>query len=180
MTRRVLESAVQSHRRITVVTKGDAVLRDVDLLSQLGDQACVQVSICTTDEAALARIDPGAPSGQRRFEVIEMLAAAGLRVELNALPWIPDVTDTEALLVRLPAGVRANFSPLAFGEASSSLRLLGRTYTREEVWRRYFDEFKRVGHLDGTSWVRPSLPPQENHPLFRMQPGAVDRVGAGL
>ena len=65
----------------------------------------MQVSICTTDEAALARLDPGAPSGQRRFEVIEMLAAAGLRVELNALPWIPDVTDTEALLARLPAGV---------------------------------------------------------------------------
>lgn len=166
LTRRVLEVAVRQRWRVTIVTKGDTVLRDVDLLRQL-DEALVQISICSTDDAALARLDPGAPSATERFAVIDELHAAGIPVELNALPWIPDVTDTDALLARLPDGVVANLSPLGFGP-NDSMRLLGTTYTRAVVWERYLAEYERLGHLVTTSWVRPSLPPEENHPIDRL------------
>lgn len=167
VTRRILETAIDLPNPVTIVTKGDTVLRDIDLLGELGPRVLVQVSICTTDEAALATIDPGAPSGHRRFAVIETLATAGIRVELNGLPWIPGVTDVIDLLDRLPEGTVANFSPLSFGSRATR-RLLGRTFTRSEVWEAYLADYARHGHLPTTSWIRPSLPPEENHPLARL------------
>jgi DNA repair photolyase len=166
LSRRVLATIVAEGRRLTIVTKGDAVLRDIDLLLAAGERALVQVSISTTDDALLRRIDPGAPSGTRRFEVIDELHAAGVPVELNALPWIPGVTDTAGLLTRLPDGVGVNFSPLATGR--DELRLLGQTFRRADVWDAYLAEYRRFGHLAHTSWIRPSLPPDENHPLSRL------------
>ncbi len=166
ITRRVLEAMVRLGRRVTIVTKGATVLRDVDLLQEVGDRALVQISICATDDEILRQIDPGAPSGTRRFEVLRELHVAGVAVELNALPWIPGVSDTAGLLARLPDGVRANFAPLATG--GEELRLLRHRFRRSEVWAAYLNEYRRFGHLEQTSWIRPSPPPNENHPLFRL------------
>jgi DNA repair photolyase len=165
-TRRVLETMATLGRRVTIVTKGDTVLRDLDLLHRLGDRALVQISVCTTDDDVLRQIDPGAPSGTRRFEVLGELHAAGVAVELNALPWIPGVSDTAALLARLPDGVGANFAPLATG--GEEMHLLRRRFRRVDIWEAYLDEYRRFGHLEQTSWIRPSLPPAENHPLSRL------------
>jgi DNA repair photolyase len=38
------------------------ILRDLDLLVANGDRAYVQVSICSTDDDVLRKIDPCAPS----------------------------------------------------------------------------------------------------------------------
>lgn len=175
LTRRVLGEIVRTGRRLTIVTKGVTVLRDLDLLRAAGDRALVQVSVCTTDEESLRRMEPDAPSGARRLAVIAELAAAGVPVELNALPWIPGISDTEALLDRLPPGVRVNLSPLATG--GDELRLLQRTFRRSDVWEAYFAEYRRLGHLEHTSWIEPSLPPDENHPLARL-PRLAPPVGA--
>jgi DNA repair photolyase len=175
LTRSILERVVELGRRFSIVTKGTAVLRDIDLLQRSPVEPLVQISICSTDEAALAVLDPGAPTGEERFAIIDELHAAGIRVELNALPYLPDVSDLEAMFARLPDGVAAVVAPLAFGDRPS-LRLLGRTYRRDEVWARYLDDHRRLGHLEQTSWVQPSLPPDENHPLFRLpRPTAVER-----
>jgi hypothetical protein len=182
LTRRVLEVALDEGRRITVITKGDTVLRDVDLLRAFGDRGLVQISICSTDDDVLARMEPGAPSGARRFEVLAELHAAGVPVELNALPWIPGITDTAGLLARLPEGVVATFSPLSTG--GEQRQVLGTTYRRRDIWDAYLDEYQRYGHVPTTSWVRPSPPPDENHPLFRLptlpdpEPAAVAGVDA--
>lgn len=166
-TRTILGQVIEQQRRVSIVTKGTGVLRDIDLLTRAPEGTLVQISICSTDEAALAKLDPGAPTGAERFEIIAELAAAGIQVELNALPYIPDVSDLDAMLDRLPAGVGVVISPLSFG-GGDRLRLLGRTLRREEVWERYLAEHRRLGHLEHTSWVRPSLPPEENHPLYRL------------
>lgn len=167
VTRPILERLVAARRRFSIVTKGTTVLRDVDLLLRAPVGTLVQISICSTDDEALARLDPGAPSGSARFALIRALHEAGIRVELNALPYVPDVSDLDAMLARLPAGVGVVLSPLAFGERET-MRLLGRTYERSAVWARYLAEYRRLGHLAHTSWVRPSLPPEENHPFARL------------
>jgi DNA repair photolyase len=167
LTRVILERVVDRGRRFSMVTKGTTILRDLDLLRRAPEGTLVQVSICSTDDAALARLDPNAPSATERFAAIDVLHDAGVNVELNALPYIPDVSDLEAMFARLPSGVGAVVSPLAFG-AHDQMRLLGRTYTRDEVWARYLAEHERIGHLPGVSWVRPSLEPTENMPLYRL------------
>jgi DNA repair photolyase len=168
LTRVVLEELLASEARITVITKGTTVLRDVDLLALGGDRVKVQVSLCTLDEDALARLDVGAPTGAARLAVVDALLTAGLRVGVNALPWIPGVTDTQAMIDAVDPAAEIVFSPLAFGEGRESMRLLGHEYRRPDVWRAYDKAYRRFGHVPNTSWVRPTPPPQENHPLLRL------------
>jgi DNA repair photolyase len=168
LTRVVLEELVRGSGPLTIITKGEAVLRDLDLLVEAGERAQVQISLCSLDEAALRRLDLGAPSAATRLDMVRTVRAAGVRVGVNALPWIPDVTDTRALIETVEPDVEIIFSPLAFGEGRDSMHLLGRELRRDEVWRRYNAEYERFGHVPNTSWVRPSAPPQENHPLYRL------------
>lgn len=84
------------------------------------------------------------------------------------MPWIPDVSDTEELIGRVPNDVEVVLAPLATGVDSDSMKLLGKTYRREEVVSRYMAEYEKYGHIPNTSWVKPTPPPQENDPLFRL------------
>ena len=168
LTRVVLGELVTGEARVTVITKGATVLRDLDLLALGGDRVKVQVSLCTLDEDALARLDVGAPTGAARLAVVDALLGAGLAVGVNALPWIPGVTDTEALIDAIDPAAEIVFSPLAFGEGRESMRLLGHEYRRPDVWRAYDEAYRRFGHAPNTSWVRPTPPPEENHPLLRL------------
>jgi len=168
ITRSLVAAAVDTGARFTVVTKSETVLRDLDLLAASRDRANVQVSICSSDDEVLRKLDPGAPSGTARFAVIERLRRAGIRVGLNMLPWLPDVTDTERLIARVHADVEVVIGPLVFGHGADTKRVLGRTYHKEEVWTRYYDEYARLGHHRNTSWIRRSPPPHENNPMFRL------------
>jgi DNA repair photolyase len=168
VTRGILRELVAAEERFAIVTKGESILRDRDLLVAAGPRALVQVSLCSTDEDVLRRLDPGAPSGAARLDVIHELHRDGVRVGLNVLPWIPDITDTEALIARVPDDVEVVLGPLTFGKETDSRRLLGRGFTRDEVVRRYLEEYDRLGHVANTSWVRPAPPPYENSARNRL------------
>jgi DNA repair photolyase len=168
ITRAIVEELVRSGEPFGVVTKSEIVLRDLDLLVAHGDRAWVQVSVCSVDQAALERLDPGAPSGATRFGVVGELHRAGVRVGLNVLPWIPDVTDAEALIKQVPADVEVVLGALSFGSGSDRRRLLGRVFTRDEVERRYLEEYRRLGHYPNTSWIRPPPSGTDNDAIHRL------------
>jgi DNA repair photolyase len=168
ITRAIIAELVDAGVPFTVVTKSDIILRDLDLLVAHGERAHAQISICSVDDDVLRRLDPGAPSGTDRFGVIEELHRAGVRVDLNLLPWTPGISDTEALIERVPDGVEVVIGPLAFGLDTDNRRMLDRTYTRDKVWAAYMDEYARLGHHPNTSWIEPSLPPEENNPMYRL------------
>lgn len=168
ITRALMEEFVRTGERINIVTKGVSVLRDVDLFLQAGDRCTVQVSVCSTDDDALRRIDGRSPSGTERLRVIDELHRAGVHVEVNALPWIPDVTDMGELIARIPSDVVINVSPLSFGEGRDSRQMLGRVFTRDEVWQGYMAAYEQYGAVPNTSWIQPTLPPEENHPMLRL------------
>ena len=102
------------------------------------------------------------------MSVLRTLRDEGIRVNVNALPWIPGVTETAEIIRRTPSDVGIIFSPLACGPGRDSISLLGRRYLRQEIWEAYLAEYRRHGHVANTSWVRPSPPPTENHPLDRL------------
>jgi Radical SAM superfamily len=168
ITRLVVEELIRRERQFVIVTKGRTVLRDMDLLSSVRERCKVQISISSVDDGVLRHLDPGAPSGSERFAMLRTLRQAGIEVNLNALPWIPGVSETAKLIARTPPDVDIIFSPLCMGPGRDSLTLLGRRYTRAHVNRRYMAEYARYGHIPNTSWVKPSPPPTENDPMFRL------------
>ena len=140
----------------------------MDVLAGWKHDRKIYISISSVDDSVLRRLDPGAPSPTERFAVLRTLRDAGFSVAVNALPWIPDVTETAEVIDRTPADVEMMFAPLQFGDDRDSMMMLGRRYTRTEVVDRYLADYHRYGHAANTSWVRPSPPPIENDPLYRM------------
>ncbi|MCU0858990.1 MAG: radical SAM protein [Thermoplasmata archaeon] len=83
--------------RVSVLTKSDMVLRDLDLLGTMPG-AEVGVTVSCVDEKVASVIEPGAPTPGRRFEALAGLASAGVDCYLMIAPVIPGVSDSEAML----------------------------------------------------------------------------------
>ena len=80
-----------------IVTKSNLVLRDLDLLAPMARQKLVKVfvSVTTLDRGLARKMEPRAPTPERRLEAIERLAAAGVPVGVMVAPIIPAVNDEE-------------------------------------------------------------------------------------
>ena len=97
VTRAVLEVLAKARHPVGIVTKSNLVLRDLDLLAPMAADGLVKVfvSVTTVDRALARRMEPRAPTPERRLEAIEKLAAAGVPVGVMAAPVIPAVNDGE-------------------------------------------------------------------------------------
>jgi DNA repair photolyase len=177
LTRQAIEELARRRRRFVICTKGTTVLRDLDLLRAHRFRCQVFISICSLDDAVLRRLDPGAPSADERLATLWTLHDAGIDARVNMLPWIPGLTDTAALVARIPAASEIVIAPLSVGRDRDSMSLLGVRYTRDEVNERYMAAYRRYGHIANTSWVRPAPPqPNENDPMYRLPVLAAPRA----
>jgi DNA repair photolyase len=97
VTREILEVLAETHHPVTIVTKSALILRDLDLLAEMARDGLAHVAVSiTTLDAGLARaMEPRAPSGRRRLEVIAALAQAGIPTAVMVAPLIPALTDHE-------------------------------------------------------------------------------------
>lgn len=96
-TRQILEVLHEHRHPVSIVTKSPDVLRDLDLLAPMAEQnlVSVMVSVTTLDNQLKRRLEPRAPSGKKRLEAIEGLAANGIPVGVLAAPMIPRINDRE-------------------------------------------------------------------------------------
>ncbi|MEW5747924.1 MAG: radical SAM protein [Candidatus Thermoplasmatota archaeon] len=97
LTRNCLVLLKRYDVRISVLTKSDLVLRDLDLLRGW-EGAEVGVSIGCPDDTAAARVEPGAPSPGRRFAALAKLTEAGVDAYLMAAPIVPSVSGSDGML----------------------------------------------------------------------------------
>jgi hypothetical protein len=153
VTRPALEVLTEHHVAYTLVTKGNTVLRDVDLFTDRS-QVAIQISLCSTDEDALARLDPGAPSGAERLSMSHTLLDAGVRVRVQASPWIPGVTDLVALLDRLDPRIPVTTTPLRVPDHIRRTPF-GRPYDQREINAAFRREYERIGEVPRLVWSRP-------------------------
>ncbi len=107
VTRAILEVLARHQGlEVAIITKGNLILRDVDLLVEIGkkNRSMANVTI-TTLNADLARIlEPRAPRPDLRMETVRKLNEAGIRTGVSCSPVIPGITDS---LRNLDAVVRA-------------------------------------------------------------------------
>jgi DNA repair photolyase len=97
ITRQILEVLAECRHPVTVVTKSNLVLRDADLLKAMAAKrrAMVYVSITTLDRTLARRMEPRAPTPERRLATVAGLAEAGVPVGVLASPMIPDLNEAE-------------------------------------------------------------------------------------
>ncbi len=92
---------------VGIVTKSALVLRDIDILASLAKRGLTRVALSVTslDRRLSRRMEPRAPTPERRIEAIAKLAEAGVPVSAMVAPVIPAVNDAEmeAILERCAA-----------------------------------------------------------------------------
>ena len=81
---------------VTVLTKSDGILRDLDLLQSIHEQAkcVVQMTLTTYDEDLCKMLEPNVCTTARRFEVLKILRDAGIPTVVWMSPILPFLNDT--------------------------------------------------------------------------------------
>lgn len=97
ITRGVIEILAETDHPLTITTKSDRVLRDLDLLGAMAAKglAAVAVSITSLDPKIASTLEPRAPHPGRRLSAVRRLADAGVPVYVSIAPVIPAITDHE-------------------------------------------------------------------------------------
>ncbi len=112
ITRAVLETLREARHPVSIVTKSNLVLRDLDILSEMAAQglASVYLSITTLDRVLARRMEPRAPTPERRLDAVRALTEAGVPAGVLVSPIIPALNDPDlerVLAAAAEAGARA-------------------------------------------------------------------------
>ena len=115
LTRRILEVLWEHRHPVSIVTKSNLILRDLDLISALAGEGLtsVHLSITTLDRELARRMEPRAATPGRRLEAIETLHASGVPTGVMASPMIPGLNDAELDAI-IEAAAKAGASSAAY------------------------------------------------------------------
>jgi DNA repair photolyase len=97
ITRQCIEILAETGHPLTITTKSDRVVRDIDLLAPMAARglAAVALSITSLDPKIAMTVEPRAPSPERRLAAVRKLSAAGIPTFVSIAPVIPAITDHE-------------------------------------------------------------------------------------
>ena len=122
--------------RISLTTKSDLILRDLELWREIASRNEVHLNITlTTLSSELARaLEPRASTPGRRLFALKALSQAGLSVGVLVMPVLPWITDGPADLEALVRGVKRR------GASYLASRVLFVTASIEKVWAPFLRE----------------------------------------
>lgn len=97
LMRRCLEIIERNNFGITVQTKSDLVLRDIDLFSKINrkTKAVLQMTLTTHDENLCKMIEPGTCTTKKRFETLRAFHDEGIPCVVWFCPLLPFINDTK-------------------------------------------------------------------------------------
>ncbi|HHV54197.1 MAG TPA: radical SAM protein [Firmicutes bacterium] len=98
-------SRPNSWLRVSILTKSDLVLRDLDVLQDIPGVE-VGMTITTADDAVSKRYEPGAPPATRRLAALRRLADAGISTWAFISPVLPYHADSRPAVRSILTAVR--------------------------------------------------------------------------
>ena len=152
LTRHALELIDAYDCGVSVDTKSDLIVRDIDLYQSIQTHSPVicKITVTTVDEELAVKVEPRAPSPARRLEAIRKLAEAGLFcgvLLMPVLPFLEDRPEQVLSVVDRSADAGAKFIYSGFGvtmrqgQREHFLRELDRAFPGEHLSRRYLARY---------------------------------------
>ena len=152
LTRHALELIDAYDCGVSVDTKSDLIVRDIDLYQSIQAHSPVicKLTITTVDEDLAAKVEPRAPSPARRLAAIRSLAQAGLFCGVLLMPVLPFLEDRHEQVLAVvdrSADAGAKFIYPGFGvtmrqgQREYFLRELDRAFPGEHLSRRYLARY---------------------------------------
>ena len=96
LTRRCLEIIRQYGFGVSLLTKSDRILRDLDLLRDINREAkaVVQMTLTTLDEELCRIVEPNVCTTKRRVEVLKTVRGEGIPTVVWLCPILPYLNDS--------------------------------------------------------------------------------------
>jgi len=97
ITRSLLEVMERYGHPVSLITKSQLVMRDIDILSRLAARnlAKAAISVTTLDRRVARVMEPRAATPHRRIEAIRALSEAGVPTTVMVAPIVPAINDRE-------------------------------------------------------------------------------------
>ena len=155
---------------LTIQTKSNLLLRDIDLLSDINRKAkcVVAMTLTTFDEALCKIIEPNVCASKERFEALKILRDRGIKTIVWLCPILPFINDTrENLQGILDYCVEAKVYGILCFDMGLTLREGNREYFYQML-DKYFPGLRgRYEKTYGDSYIIPSRDRRELMALFR-------------
>lgn len=169
LTRKCLEIIYRYGFGVSLITKSDLVLRDLDLLTRINQKTrcVVQMTLTTYDEDLCRLVEPRVCSTRRRVEALARLRDAGIPTIVWLCPILPFINDTPDNLRGIldhcfQAGVRG---VLSFG-MGMTLRAGSREYYYAQLDRHFPGLRQKYVRAFGDSYMCPSPHSQSLNAIF--------------
>lgn len=156
LTRGILELLLEYRFPVHIITKSPLVLRDLDLLRNISENAIlppdmagyhhkafITFSFSTIDPVIGKQFEPGAPDPVLRLQALKTCATAGFMTGVSLMPLLPYITDIPEQLALMYAAFRENGARYVF-PASVTLWGDGEADSRQLIMQavqRYYPQF---------------------------------------
>jgi len=95
LTRKALEVIAKNRFPAHIITKGDLVTRDIDVIQEIAKvYAAVSFTITTHNDELGRKVEPFAPATSKRYDAIEQLAKNGIYAGVTMMPLLPFINDS--------------------------------------------------------------------------------------
>lgn len=97
LTREIIQVLSDFNHPLSIVTKSDNVIRDIDILAPMAEKglASVYLSVTTLDHHLANKLEPRASTPLKRLKAVKTLTEAGIPAGVMTAPIIPVITDWE-------------------------------------------------------------------------------------
>jgi DNA repair photolyase len=122
ITRSLLQLFLKYRNPVSIITKSNVILRDLDILTELAAMSLVHVNVSITslNEQLRQKLEPRTVTATGRLAVIQKLSEIGIPVRVMAAPIIPGLNSNE-----IPAIIKAAANRGALSAGFTIVRLNG-------------------------------------------------------
>ncbi|MCE3281581.1 MAG: family radical protein [Chitinophagaceae bacterium] len=146
ITKGLLEVCNEFNQPVGMITKNAGMLRDKELLSEMGKKNIVSilVSITSFNEDLRRVMEPRTTTGKQRLRLIEEMSNAGVRMGVMLGPMIPGLNDHEMHnIIKAAASAGATFSAYTYIRLNGAIKLLFHDW----LYKNFPDRADKVWHM---------------------------------
>ena len=152
LTRKALQLISKYNYGVSIDTKSDLILRDLDILKEINSKnnLIVKFTITTADDELSQIIEPRVCPSSKRFDAIKKLSNSGIFVGIMMNPVLPFITDTEENIKEIVRLAHENGAKFIHTYMSVTLRENQRDYYYEQLDKHFGDlKFKYIRKYGG-------------------------------
>lgn len=139
ITRKALELIKKYGFGVSIDTKSDLILRDIDLLKEINknNNVIIKISITTYSDKLSSILEPNAISSTKRFELVKTLNENGIYTGVLMMPVLPFITDTEDNIKQMVKISSLNKAKFIYTKMNISLRKDVKDYYYQKLDKYY-------------------------------------------